>query len=239
MRRWRVDVRSAHAQVARVSWLRAAGPSSCPSRSVASAFLLAPVTILIAVGTAYCVGLRVNLSGSIPTGVYRLESGSVTRGSIVLACLPPKTAAFARARGYVPRGACGDGSAPVGKTVAAVAGDTVTVRPDAITVNGRVIPNSRALARDSDNRVLRAYPVGEYVVAPTDIWLISSFSGGSFDSRYFGPVPVGRVLARIRRISCADLRYSLERWRPNPRAARIDVVTRRSSGDECAHRAPS
>ena len=180
----------------------------CPraSHSLAGWLLLPPVIVVIGLGAAYFVGLRVNLSGSMPLGVYRLESGSVTRGSIVLACLPPAPAAFARARGYVPRGVCGDGSAPVGKTVVAIGGDTITVRSDAIIVNGRAVPNSRALDRDSHNRVLRAYPVGEYLVAPTDIWLISSFSSGSFDSRYFGPVPVSLILARARRICCTAIR---------------------------------
>jgi conjugative transfer signal peptidase TraF len=202
MVRWKVKLRGSHAPSERSAWTRAVRASPPRAGSSVSSFLLFVAAILIILAAAFLAGFRVNLTGSIPLGVYRLETGPVARGSTVLACLPRATAAFARARGYLPRGVCDDGSAPVGKTVAAVGGDTIGIRPDGITVNGLAIPNSRALVRDSHGRGLPSYPVGEYLVGPTEIWLISSFSAGGFDSRYFGPVSRGRVLARIRRMCC-------------------------------------
>jgi conjugative transfer signal peptidase TraF len=162
--------------------------------------LLSAVLMLAAVGCAFALGLRLNLSGSIPPGLYRLERGPVARGVIVLACLPAPLVAFARARGYIHGGSCADGSEPVGKAVAALPGDTVVVRSDAIAVNGRAVPHSRPLSYDSRRRALTAYPLGSYVVRSDEVWLLSPYSAASFDSRYFGPIPLRGVVGRIKRL---------------------------------------
>lgn len=67
----------------------------------------------------------------------------------------------------------------------AVAGDTVTVAPGApLIVNGKAVPDSAPEAG------MPAWTPGTYTVQPGELWVISSYSGGSFDSRYFGPVAV-------------------------------------------------
>jgi len=43
---------------------------------------------------------------------------------------------------------------------------------------------------------MHAWPDGEYVVEPGSLWLLSGYSVSSFDSRYFGPVPVSHVRAK-------------------------------------------
>ncbi|MGH7616121.1 MAG: S26 family signal peptidase [Gemmatimonadaceae bacterium] len=117
---------------------------------------------------------------------------------MVMVCLPSLASAFARSRGFIPPGSCHDGSAPIGKTVAAVAGDTVDVTPVGIAVNGGLLPNSRALTIDSEHRPLRAFPFGRFLVGNTQVWLVSSYSARSFDSRYFGPVPLNSIITGIR-----------------------------------------
>jgi type IV secretory pathway protease TraF len=42
--------------------------------------------------------------------------------------------------------------------------------------------------------VLHPIPAGSYRVGPEDVWLLSSHDPRSFDSRYFGAVPVANVL---------------------------------------------
>src|SRR5258708_39776671 len=75
-------------------------------------------------------GLRLNLTGSLPVGLYVAARAAPVRGALVLVCLPSEVAAFARARGYVPRGgACPGGIVPIGKPIVAMPGDTVTVTP--------------------------------------------------------------------------------------------------------------
>src|SRR4051812_7287753 len=95
------------------------------SRRVTRILFRVGVSCFVIASVAYLAGVRLNMTGSIPPGLYRVTRGPVTRGNTVLACLPSKVAAFARARGYVPPGSCADGSAPVGKIVAAITGDTV------------------------------------------------------------------------------------------------------------------
>ncbi len=165
------------------------------------AWLGTPVVLL---ATAWLVGLRLNLTSSLPIGVYLASGSAPVRGTLVLACLPPRVAAFARARGYVPRGGeCPGGTVPVGKPVAAVKGDTVTVTPSGLFVNSVTVPNSEPLRSDRKGRPLPRLAAGRYVVGPGEFWVLSSYSRLSFDSRYFGAVSVGQVRARLWRLWAA------------------------------------
>ncbi len=146
-------------------------------------------------------GLRLNLTGSLPPGLYRAAPGSLVRGSLVLVCLPPGVAAFARARGYVPRGgACPGGVLPIGKPVFALPGDTVTVTATGLGVNGVPVPNSLALATDHRGRPLPRLAPGSQVVRPGTVWVVSGYARASFDSRYFGPVALAAVRSCLRPI---------------------------------------
>ena len=157
---------------------------------------------LVALLTAgWLAGMRLNLTGSLPVGLYVASRSRPARGALVLACLPPRVALFARARGYVPRGgACPGGVVPIGKPVLAVAGDTVTETRTGLLVNGMPIPNSQALATDRSGRPLPQLPTGRYVVRSGTVWIVSSYSRFSFDSRYFGAVETVQVRACIRRL---------------------------------------
>ena len=147
---------------------------------------------------AYQLEFRFNLSPSIAPGVYQVIEGPIQRGAIVVVCLPSAMAAFARERDYISAGFCPDGNAPIGKRVAALAGDTVSLTAIGLNINGRVIPNTRPLDRDREGRALPRMSYGQYVVQAGDIWLVSTYSGQSFDSRYFGPVPEKSVISRVR-----------------------------------------
>jgi conjugative transfer signal peptidase TraF len=176
---------------------------------------LAPLAVVLAVlgGVADMVragGIRVNLTPSLPRGLYRTVSGAPRPGTIVLACLPEPQAAWALARGYLLRGdACPAGQdaagarvrvAPIGKLVLAVAGDTITVSRAGLTLNGRRIPASAPASRDSHGRALVAAPgreaPGQYVLRPGEVWLWSDHPL-AFDSRHTGPVPTAGVLSVI------------------------------------------
>ena len=175
------------------------GPAGRSRRASRPAWWLgSPLALLAA---CWLGGLRLNLTGSLPVGLYLASRAAPVRGALVLACLPPEVAAFARERGYVPRGgACPGGVVPVGKPVLAISGDTVTVTPTGLLVNGAPVPNSQALASDRKGRPLPRLAVGRYVVGPGRLWVLSSYSRSSFDSRYFGPVEAGQVRASVRRL---------------------------------------
>jgi conjugative transfer signal peptidase TraF len=146
-------------------------------------------------------GLRVNLTGSLPVGLYAVVATheAPTRGALVLVCLSRAVADFARDRGYVPRGGlCPGGVMPVGKPVFAVPGDTVTVTADGLFLDGTLASNSRPLSADRRGRPLAGVRNGRYVVGPAELWVVSQYSASSFDSRYFGPVPLSSVRGRVR-----------------------------------------
>ena len=152
--------------------------------------------VVLALSGAWRAGVRLNLTASLPVGLYVVTPGSPTRGAIVLACLPSPVTAFARDRSYIPRGACPGDAAPVGKEVLAVPGDTVTVSVAGLSVNGSMIPETQARVADSDGRRLPLVPAGRSVVQSGEIWLVGRHPL-SFDSRYFGAVPSASVVALV------------------------------------------
>lgn len=179
------------------TWTRAAQPQAGRwSRAVWR--MATPLTVL---GACWLVGLRLNLTGSLPVGLYLMMRSAPGRGALVLVCLPVSVAAFAKARGYVPRGgSCPGGLVPVGKRICAIPGDTVTVTPTGLLVNGRPVPDSRPLDTDHHGRPLPQLALGRYGVGTGELWVLSSYSPLSFDSRYFGPVETAAVQGRMHRL---------------------------------------
>lgn len=157
-----------------------------------------PVTALAAVTAwagALAGGVRVNWTPSLPVGLWSLAPApkALRAGHIAEFCLPPAVAALAIERRYVGAGRCPDGSMPLLKPVAAVAGDTVEVTASDVLVNGRqVVP--AGIARDSQARPMTPVPPGQYRVAEGQAWLLSAYNPNSFDSRYWGPIPASLVL---------------------------------------------
>ena len=134
--------------------------------------------------------VRVNHSPSMPKGLW-IETGSHTlsRGDIVVVCLE-KSEPVER---YVGGGYCPGRLEPVLKYVAAIPGDTITLDEQGIAVDGVRQPNSKPMAEDGAGRPLR--PARGYPYAPLGpglVWLLTP-RANSFDSRYFGAVPVGRI----------------------------------------------
>jgi conjugative transfer signal peptidase TraF len=157
------------------------------------------VIILVVVATiAARANLQLNISRSLPIGLYQRAPGKAHRGDLLVVCLSESVGRYARDRGYLWKGNCPGGVAPLGKAVLALPGDTVTVGPGGLYLNGLLVPRTRPVARDSRGRAVAHYPFGRYVVGRGDVWLFSSHHPMSFDSRYFGPVSSDRIRARIR-----------------------------------------
>lgn len=145
-----------------------------------------------------CVGgFRLNLTPSEPLGLWRIVAlqRPVEVGDLVFIC-PPATASFeeARRRGYVRRGLCPSGFAPLIKTVAALPGQHVETGAN-VTVDGRPLPSSIVLASDGEGRPITPFKTG--IVPPKNLFLHSSFAS-SYDSRYFGPLPDSGLLGLAR-----------------------------------------
>jgi conjugative transfer signal peptidase TraF len=139
--------------------------------------------------------LRINTTASMPLGLYRTEPWHLARGAWTVFCLPGEQARLGRDRTYLRRGPCPDGSQELLKEVAAVPGDSVALTATGLLVNGRLIPGSRPRAADRGGRTLSHPPFGGRVVPPGEVWVLGRDRCASWDSRYFGPVPLDHVRA--------------------------------------------
>jgi conjugative transfer signal peptidase TraF len=144
------------------------------------------------------LGLRVNLSPSLPLGFY--VTTTVSDAPLIEFCPSEPFASFAAARGYRPEGNCPDGAAPLMKPVVARGGDLVNVSSLGIAVNGELIANTAPKSTDTSGRPMKAWPFGRYKVSTSTVWVASSYNARSFDSRYFGPIPVSAIRNRLRPI---------------------------------------
>ena len=171
------------------------------------AFLIAGA-VLAGGDYAHTAGYRLNTTPSLPMGLWRQTSTApvrLARGEVVTFC-PPASAPFELGlrRGYIAPGGCPSGLELMMKPIAALPGDTVTVSTAGIAVDGTPIANSRPLSHDDEDRPLRAMAAGNYTVPAGEMWLVSSFNPRSYDSRYFGPVPIAAVRARVHPVLTDD-----------------------------------
>ncbi|MGE4411074.1 MAG: conjugative transfer signal peptidase TraF [Sphingobium sp.] len=146
----------------------------------------------LAAAVASAAGYQLNTTASAPTGLWRVtpvEAQKIRRGNFVSICPPEiRIVEAMRVKGYLHPGDCpGTDTTPLLKPVVAIEGDSVTVSREGVSVNGVSLPHSEA------DQTMPGYPAGTYTVQPGQVWLISSYDAGSFDSRYFGPVPLALV----------------------------------------------
>jgi len=131
--------------------------------------------------------VRINLSPSLPLGLYQPVALPLARGRLVSACLPLAVAGLGRDRSYLPPGPCPGDSAPVLKILAALPDDVVEVTSSGVFVNGVHLSQSNARTADSHGRHLFPIPPGLYHLRGC-YWLAAPHPE-SWDSRYFGCVP--------------------------------------------------
>src|SRR5437879_7086712 len=96
-------------------------------------------TLALALVTAW-VGLRLNDSTSMPTGLY-VRTASESIATLVVFCPAEPFARLSVERGYRSRGNCPDGAEPLAKPIAARAGDIVELSATGRIVNGRLLKN--------------------------------------------------------------------------------------------------
>lgn len=130
-----------------------------------------------------------NASASLPLGLYSVEPPTtLALGDLVTVTPPEPLAQFVVARGYVGPGV------PLLKRVAALPGTRVCREGTTITVAGQVLGEARG--RDRLGRPLPVWQ-GCRVVGGDEVFLMNREAGDSLDGRYFGPLPLGSVTARI------------------------------------------
>jgi conjugative transfer signal peptidase TraF len=161
--------------------------------------LLAIVTMFLWTG----FGIVFNYTHSAPFGLYReqfdSEAAIHSPAPYVFFCPDRRWPSMRDEPNYRdPMRTCPDGFSPLIKPVVAWPGDFVSVSATGISVNGRPLTNSTPIERDSKGQQLRPFAAGVYRVGPKELWVVSSFSPRSFDSRYFGPIPLKSVHSWLR-----------------------------------------
>lgn len=143
---------------------------------------------------AWIGGYRCNPTPSLPVGLYRLADGMPQCGDPVSFCLTGPFVGLAAERGYLKPGSCPSGLRPLLKVVAGLPGDLVQVGPAGIRVTP---PGARAACLWPDSRIKTTdryrRPVPSALasgVIPPGFVLAPGVHPGSFDSRYFGFVPL-------------------------------------------------
>jgi conjugative transfer signal peptidase TraF len=116
---------------------------------------------------------------------------------LVAACLPIAIAQKGLARGYLRTGACAGNAEPVGKIVGALPGDIVESEPVWVAVNGARFARSRVATHDSAHRPLPHVAWGSHRLGAGQVWLFGFNDRRSWDSRYFGPIPLANVSGEI------------------------------------------
>ncbi|TAU79664.1 conjugative transfer signal peptidase TraF (plasmid) [Rhizobium leguminosarum] len=170
----------------------------------AAALLLATALLALGLFVAAAVGgFRINLTPSEPLGLWRVAGldRPPAVGDVVFIC-PPENDRMreARQRGYLRSGSCPGDFAPLIKTVIATEGQRVEIT-SAMFVDGITVTNSAVAKADGKGRPLSAFASG--AVPAGHVFLHSGFAG-SYDSRYFGPLPVSGILGLAQKVlTCA------------------------------------
>ena len=156
--------------------------------AIATGLLVLMAVMHVAPWRSLRLPLHYNLTASLPLGLYGAEMREgVRRGDILRVCTPWRAAPVARARGYVGPGSCPGGTAPIGKMVLGLPGDTVFVSKEEIRIGSRTVLKDPLQERDTRGRLVRTAE-GMHVLAAGECFVLSTYSPRSYDSRYFGPV---------------------------------------------------
>jgi len=139
-------------------------------------------------------GYHVNITNSLPRGIYKIAHGPVVRGALVVECLLPQLSKLGKDREWIGRGSCPSGTMPILKRVVGVPGDTVTATRDYIQINSFILLNTASLFLDSQGREIPRVGDHTYTLQPGQVLLLAD-NPQSWDSRYMGSVDMTTILA--------------------------------------------
>ncbi len=129
-----------------------------------------------------------NVTASVPVGVYRLEKldsyRGVKRGDMVVMAVPDRFQPYVYGRKWLPKGW------PLIKHAGAVAGDLVCCKDGVFTINGVLVGHICRTDREGlplpHQEGCARVPAGYFVPVATGL-------KNSFDGRYMGPVSLAEI----------------------------------------------
>lgn len=158
-------------------------------RAIVTAMVAAGALIVAPLLTGHGPRFIWNASASAPVGLYSVRPMGRLEVADLVAVMPPDDlAGLLDARGYLPRGV------PLIKRVLALPGTEVCRKGALITAYDHAYGEARD--RDSRGRQLPSWQ-GCRVIADGDVFLMNWDAEDSLDGRYFGPLPLTSVTARV------------------------------------------
>jgi conjugative transfer signal peptidase TraF len=150
---------------------------------------LVALVVIAVIASSILFGHRliVNRTHSLPVGLYYWSDVPIKKGSIVLFKSDQSTPLeqLGIERGYEAR------ALPLLKRVVALEGDLVSVSSSGVSINGQLLPNSAPLSHDEAGRTLAMAQLDQYRLGADQAFLMG-VTPTSWDSRYFGSVPLSR-----------------------------------------------
>lgn len=174
-------------------------------RSIVIAMLAGIALVGAPALSAHGPRLMWNASASVPIGLYHIAPAGPIEVTDLVAVLPPEPIAdFLAERGYLAR------NVPLIKRVLALPGTTVCRSGTTIIAYDHAYGEARE--RDTLGRYLPSWQ-GCRQLGDGEVFLMNWDVADSFDGRYFGPLPVSAIVARLVPVwtdADADGRF---RWR--------------------------
>ncbi len=154
------------------------------SRTLLCVAIIAASCAILLIAAILGHGTIWNLSSSVPRGLYAaMPNEPCRRGSLVSFSPPPGAAAIIYSRDYLP------GGAGLIKEIVGLQGDRVCIRVDGFFVNG--VRFGGVAQSDSGGRPL--VPFRFCGVVASGQAFVATRAPLSYDSRYFGPVPIASM----------------------------------------------
>jgi conjugative transfer signal peptidase TraF len=133
--------------------------------------------------------LSINVTQSLPPGLYWLSPTRQPARGLLVAFLPPASVReLVAARHYLPP------SVLLLKRVVAVAGDVVCIADNRYSANG-ISLDVIAVADHAGRPLPRPFPFCG--VVPPGVVFVAGHGSSSLDSRYFGPVPLSTLTVAV------------------------------------------
>ncbi|HAT2053627.1 conjugative transfer signal peptidase TraF [Legionella pneumophila] len=146
----------------------------------------------------HSMGFRINLTESIPVGLYRITGTEPLKNAYVIFCPDDRqTFRLAKNRGYINHGLYCNGYGYLMKKVVAVFGDILSVTNEGVYVNQMLIPYSKPKLQDGMKRALPQWQVMNYQLQEDEIMTMTNQSEWSFDGRYYGLVHTRQIKGMI------------------------------------------
>lgn len=149
---------------------------------------------VLAAGTVfYYSGFRINLTPSLPVGIWKINKqfGEIKKGDIIWFVPTKEVARFGMQRNYlVEKPGAVNNCIPLLKKVYGLPGDTYSFYEDFIRINNVPVENTKRRKADSKGRPM---PKIENGIVHEGHLFVLTLNYHSFDSRYYGPIPIENV----------------------------------------------